>query len=71
MLFPTLRPSSLPVVVAQTDERHADRKTSVLEWYDRHRAYRTTSGSNEVVVTLHELTYVVIWKNATYYKVQY
>jgi len=32
MLFPTLGPSSLPVVVAQPDERHA---------------HSTTSGSNE------------------------
>jgi len=38
MLFPTLGPSSLPVVVAQPDERHANRTASVLEWYDRHRA---------------------------------
>jgi len=38
MLFPTLEPSSLPVVVAQPDERHANRTASVLEWYDRHRA---------------------------------
>jgi len=41
MLFPTLGPSSLPVVVAQPDERHASRTASVLECYDRHRA--TTS----------------------------
>jgi len=41
MLFPTLWSSSLPVVVAQPDERHANRAASVLEWYD------TTSGSNE------------------------
>jgi len=39
MLFPTLGPSSIPVVVAQPDERHANRAASVLEWYDRHRAY--------------------------------
>jgi len=39
MLFPVLRPSSLPVVVTQPNERHANRPTSVLEWYDRHRAY--------------------------------
>jgi len=38
MLFSTLGPSSLPVVVAQPDERHANRAASVLEWYDRHRA---------------------------------
>jgi len=54
MLFFTLGPSSLPVVVAQPDERHANRTASVLvaqpderhanrtasvlEWYDRHRA---------------------------------
>jgi len=25
-------------VVAQSDERHANRTASVLEWYDRHRA---------------------------------
>jgi len=40
MLFPTLGPSSLPVVVAQPDERHANRAASVLEWYDRHRALK-------------------------------
>jgi len=39
MLFPILRPSSLPIVVAQPDERHANKIASVLEWYDRHRAY--------------------------------
>jgi len=38
MLFSTLRPSSLPVVVAQPDERYANRTASVLKWYDRHRA---------------------------------
>jgi len=38
MLFPTLGPSNLPVVVAQPDERHANVTVSVLEWYDRHRA---------------------------------
>jgi len=37
MLFPTLVPSSLPVVVAQPDERHGNRTASVLEWHDRHR----------------------------------
>jgi len=39
MLFLTLGPNSLPVVVAQPDERHTNRTASVLEWYDRHRAY--------------------------------
>jgi len=34
MLFPTLG-----VVVAQPDERHANRTASVLEWYDRHRTH--------------------------------
>jgi len=33
-----LGPSSLPVVVAQPDERHANRTASVLEWYDGYRA---------------------------------
>jgi len=47
MLFPTLKPSSLPVVVAQPYKRHENRAASVLEWYDRYRAYSTTSGSNE------------------------
>jgi len=28
--------SNLPVVVDQSDERHANRTASVLEWYDRH-----------------------------------
>jgi len=35
MLFPTLGPSSLPIVVAQTDERHANTIDSVLKWYDQ------------------------------------
>jgi len=35
MLFPNLGPSSLPVVVAQPDERRANRTASVLEWYDK------------------------------------
>jgi len=39
MLFHNLEPSSLLVVVAQLDERHASRSASVLEWYDRYRAY--------------------------------
>jgi len=30
---------SIFVVVAQPDERHANRTASVQEWYDRHRAY--------------------------------
>jgi len=30
---------SLPVVVTQPDERYANRTASVLEWYERHRAY--------------------------------
>jgi len=48
MLFPTLGPSSLSVMVAQSDERHANRAAAVLEWYNRHRAYSsTTSSSNE------------------------
>jgi len=38
MLFPTLGPSSLSVVVAQPNEKHANRSASMLEWYDRHRA---------------------------------
>jgi len=31
MLYPILGPSSLPVVVAQPDERHANRAASLLE----------------------------------------
>jgi len=38
LLFFTLRPSSLPVVVAQPDERHANKAAYVLKWYDIHRA---------------------------------
>jgi len=38
MLFPIFGACRLPVVVAQPDERHANRTASVLEWYDRHRA---------------------------------
>jgi len=32
ILFPTLGPSSLPIVVTQPDERHANRTASMLEW---------------------------------------
>jgi len=39
MLFPTLGPSSLPVLITQPDERHANRTACVLKSYDRHRAY--------------------------------
>jgi len=39
MLFSVLEPSSQSVVVAQLDEIHANRTASVLEWYDKHRAY--------------------------------
>jgi len=46
MLFPILGPSSLPLVEAQPDERHANRTASMLEWNDRHSVY-STSGSNE------------------------
>jgi len=56
MLFPTLVPSSLLVVVAQPDERHANRATSVLEWYDRHRAYTTSSSNEEECVLSKSLT---------------
>jgi len=41
MLFPTLGPSSLPVVVAQPDEGVKDMQTEQLlcwEWYDTHTA---------------------------------
>jgi len=47
MLFPTLEPSSLPIVVAQPDETHANIRASVLECNDRRKAYSTTSGLNE------------------------
>jgi len=36
MLFPILGPSSLPVMVAHPDVKHAYKSASVLEWYDRH-----------------------------------
>jgi len=47
MLFPTLGPSRLLVVVVQPDERHANRTASVLEWYDSCRAYNIWFKSNE------------------------
>jgi len=47
MLFPILEPSNLPIVVVQPDKRHANRTAFVLEWYERHRAYSKTAGSNE------------------------
>jgi len=46
MLFPILEPSSLLVVVAQPDERQANKIASALEWYDR-TEHRTTSCSNK------------------------
>jgi len=47
MLFPTLGPSSLPVMVAQPDERHVNKAASVLEWYMTKTEHNTASGSNE------------------------
>jgi len=41
---------STRVVVAQPDERHAHRTSSVLEWYDgQSNTEHTASGSNEEV----------------------
>jgi len=34
MLFPILGPGNVPVLVAQSEERHANRTVSVLEWYE-------------------------------------
>jgi len=45
MLFPTLEPSRLPIVVTQPDERHANRTASV--WSGMTDTEHTTSGSNE------------------------
>jgi len=39
MVFPTLGPSSLPVVVAQPDENMQTEQLLWWEWYDRHRTY--------------------------------
>jgi len=50
MLFPTLGPISLPVVVAQPDERHVNRIASVLEWYDRHRVCNIWSKQRRITV---------------------
>jgi len=52
MLFPTLRSSSLPVVVAQPDERNANRTVSVLESGMTDTEHSTISGSNEEVVVV-------------------
>jgi len=49
MLFSVLRQSSRPVL-AQPDERHANRTASVLKWYDRNR--HTISRPNEEKYTL-------------------
>jgi len=51
MLFPTLGPSKLPIVVAQPNERHVNRKAS--DWSGMaNTELGTTSGSNEEVVVL-------------------
>jgi len=39
ILPPILGLTSLPIVLARPDERHVNRTTFVMEWYDRHRAY--------------------------------
>jgi len=48
MLFPALGPSSLSVVEAQPDETHANRRASVLEWYDRHRVVHAEKWCGDV-----------------------
>jgi len=48
LLIPTLGPSSLPVVVAQPDERHENRSASVLEWYNRHTSTGLDLGHSEL-----------------------
>jgi len=50
MLFPTLGLSSLPVMVAQPDERHANRTASVLEWYDRYGEHTTSSSKKNFYI---------------------
>jgi len=47
MLFPTLRPSSLLVVVAQPDEKHANRAASVLECMTDTEHSKTSSSNEE------------------------
>jgi len=47
-VFLILGPSSLPCVVAQPDERHANRTAFVLEWYDKHRAYNIWFNEKDV-----------------------
>jgi len=61
VLFSTLEPSTLPVVVAQPDERHANRTASVLEWYDRHRAYYNIWFKRKSSENIHK-------KNKNYYR---
>jgi len=46
-LFPTLGPSSLSIVVAQPDERHANITVSVLKSGMTDTEHSTTSSSNE------------------------
>jgi len=51
MIFPILGPSSLPVVVAQPDERHANRIASVLEKKETIKAaeiHKSVSETNTV-----------------------
>jgi len=47
LLLVYLGPSSLPVVVAQPDERPANGTASVLDWHDMTDTEHATSGSNE------------------------
>jgi len=54
MLFSTLGPSSLPVVVAQPDERHANRTASMLEWYMTDTQH-VTSDLNKAAESVHSI----------------
>jgi len=46
--------NSLPVVVAQPDERHANRTASVLEWYDNSNS-RNNLGKFSSIRAIHKL----------------
>jgi len=63
MQFPTLGPSSVTVVVAQPNERHANRTASVLDGMTD-TEHSTTSDSNELVAVfgLLELWLLVLMK---------
>jgi len=64
MLFLSLGPSSLPIVLAQPDERYAHRTVSVLEWYDGYRMQHLVQTNKTDKTYQHRLHYCKLTKQS-------